>query len=388
MLNRNKCICLVLICCLVVVSLCGCAPKTEPQISIVLPENDQRDYVEYEVTTGTFEKEIATAGMLYFLNSTEIVLEDVGGVLAEDIVVKRDQLVKEGDVLAVFKLPYNESDLKIKRLEYTQANSEYQSQISLYNSQIEAKRAQIASLSGVDAEIAKLELENIQIDRDQYDAKQKDKLSKLLETIETMESYAEPLVLRAPMSGLIHSVPKSTRAGTEFSAGQVIFKMYELSVENALIRCDKMEYQSFIYGMKTTIFSTSIDFTSTGTVVASPHCLTEENVDNDFVYIKIDDQKALENAVNYYIAENKKPTDPLAVRGVAIRIENVTMLSSKAIHFDTEKPANSYESAKGWVYVMNENGSVSRRDVLVGPSDGNITCILSGLSAGEKVIKY
>jgi hypothetical protein len=64
------------------------------------------------------------------------------------------------------------------------------------------------------------------------------------------------------------------------------------------------------------------------------------------------------------------------------------MLSSKAIHFDTEKPANSYESAKGWVYVMNENGSVSRRDVLVGPSDGNITCILSGLSAGEKVIKY
>lgn len=39
-----------------------------------------------------------------------------------------------------------------------------------------------------------------------------------------------------------------------------------------------------------------------------------------------------------------------------------------------------------FVYVLNADGTVAKRDVAVGPADGRVTTITSGLSAGDKVV--
>ena len=43
-------------------------------------------------------------------------------------------------------------------------------------------------------------------------------------------------------------------------------------------------------------------------------------------------------------------------------------------------------SSGNFVYVLNDNSTVSKRDVIIGPNDGKHTVITSGLKAGEKVV--
>src|SRR6202007_1742111 len=39
-----------------------------------------------------------------------------------------------------------------------------------------------------------------------------------------------------------------------------------------------------------------------------------------------------------------------------------------------------------FVYLLNDNATVSKRDVAIGPTDGKHTVITSGLKAGDKVV--
>jgi multidrug efflux system membrane fusion protein len=43
-------------------------------------------------------------------------------------------------------------------------------------------------------------------------------------------------------------------------------------------------------------------------------------------------------------------------------------------------------SSGNFVYLLNDNSTVSKRDVIIGPNDGKHTVIISGLKAGEKVV--
>ena len=371
----------------------GCTKEESGNYTLLVPENEEVTYTEYEVTRGTFEKEIVSLGYMHFLSSAAIKLEESGAVLAEEITVGFGDLVEAGDVLAVFDLSYSESDLKLKRLEYDQAVSAYESQLTQYASQIEAKRAQIESLTGTDKAIAELELESLQLDLQLYDDKQSKQLENLRESLEEMESRTEPLVIRAPFSGLINSAPKRTSAGQEFSAGQVLFTMYEISPENVLLRCESMDYKSLIFGMQTRVFCTAIEgFETTGHVVASPHDLTDEEVPagNDYAFVRIDDPKALQVFADFCIENNKSPTSiAFGTRGYAIRIEDTLLLQTKLLTMSDpnfEETSNGFTSTKAWVYILNDNGTPIRHEVLVGPRGGNMACILSGLNEGDIVV--
>ena len=390
-MRNRKGICLLLAALLFAGTLYGCAGKQQdaPLYPADIPAGKEQSFQEYEVTCGTFEKEIATSGYLAFLNSTEILLEEDGAVLAEDITVKSGDTVSAGDVLATFSLPFDESEWKIRNLEYSQAQSEYQSACSQYESQIASKQASLAGLTGTDLQIAELELESLKLDMQQYKQKQTATLEKLQKQIDDMEADAQPFVIRAPISGVVYSVPRTGEAGTSFDKETVLFTMYETT--DALVKCSSMEYQNFLVGMEAYVYSTAsaVNFNTVGRVVASPHAITDETLDNDFVYLRIEDEAALEQLRNYCAQNKKSLTDvPLAVRGVAIRIENALLLNKSAVHYVGKAPESVYESCTAWVYVRSTDGGVSRREIIVGPSDGNTVCVFDGLEAGERVINY
>ena len=392
-MQLHKFICFFLAIMMLATVATGCSDNNHTnQLELNLPVPEEVEYVEYEVTRGTFEKEVVAVGHFHPLSSEKVVLEESGAVLKEDITVKAGTYVEAGDVLAIFALPYDESDVKVKQLEYDRAMGEYQSRISQYNSQIEAKRAQITTLSGTDKQVAELELESMLIDKQMYDAQQSTKLATQLEALEEMKAKKDPYVLYAPISGIVNYVIKNGRTGTEVSNGTVVFTIYEISVENVLLRCDTMDYTSLIYGMETRVFCTQAgaEFDTTGRVVASPSALTEEDLNNnDFTYIKIDDIKILEQFRDYCIDNQKSPTSlAIAVRGISISMEDVLLVNTKAINFiqNGETERTTYDSCLGWVYVLDENGSTARRDILIGPTDGNTACILDGLEVGDVIV--
>ena len=49
-------------------------------------------------------------------------------------------------------------------------------------------------------------------------------------------------------------------------------------------------------------------------------------------------------------------------------------------------PAIQLGASGNFVYLLNDNSTVSKRDVVIGPTDGKHTVITSGLSAGDKVV--
>ena len=49
-------------------------------------------------------------------------------------------------------------------------------------------------------------------------------------------------------------------------------------------------------------------------------------------------------------------------------------------------PAIQLGASGNFVYLLNDNSTVSKRDVVIGPTDGKHTVITSGLKAGDKVV--
>jgi multidrug efflux system membrane fusion protein len=49
-------------------------------------------------------------------------------------------------------------------------------------------------------------------------------------------------------------------------------------------------------------------------------------------------------------------------------------------------PAIQLGASGNFVYLLNDNATVSKRDVVIGPTDGKRTVITSGLAAGDKVV--
>ncbi len=373
--------------------LCGCSAKPstdEIGIPDQMPQKQETVYQEETVSFGTFEKTIATAGNLYFLNSEAVTMEEDGAVLAEEIQVKRGATVKAGDILAKYTFDSDPTDLKTARLEYEQAQKSYENELSQHDSKLAAKQAEIETLSGEDRKIAELELETLQLEKQTYQANQQQKIDQLKEQVDELTKYSQPLLVRAPVDGVIASVPENTVVGTETPKGTPLFTLY--STDKVLVRCMDMEYQKFLYGMPVEIYATAagVDFKSSGHVAASPHGIMEGSGEGglqECIYVSIDDQAALNSLLTYCRDNQKSFTDlTLAVRGVSVRIQNTALVSTSAIHFDTNAEDSSVTTRTGWVYLKGEDGSISRRNILAGPSNNSQTCVFDGLDEGDCVV--
>lgn len=370
--------------------LCGCSaqPNTSnAELSDQLPKHQETVYQEEIVSFGTFEKTISTAGNLYFSNSESVVMQEDGATLSKEIQVKMGSVVKAGDVLAEYTFKHDPTELKTAQLEYDQAQKNYDNQLKQHESKIDAKQAEIETLAGEEREIAKLELETLQIEKQDYQAKQQQTIDQLKEQVDELTKRSQALLVRAPIDGVIASVPDETTVGTEVPKGTVLFTLYD--TDKVLVRCAEMEYQKFLYGMPVTVYSTAanVGFESTGRVAASPYGIMEED-ELGGIYISIDDQNALESLLNYCRNNNKSFTDlTLAVRGISIRIENVALVTTSAIHFNSEtNDQQSVATRTGWVYLKGADGSISQRSILVGPNNNNQTCVFDGLDEGDCVV--
>jgi len=352
-MSRIKAVLSVLI---AAVALSACAAT--PAETQSLPTPAAVNYKTTQVQRGTFELTQKSGGSFEYPVTNSLSYEYDGAILKEEIPVHRGSEVKKGDVLATFTFDVSNAELEKKELSYrevvsdaAQKRKEYLDRINSYSATPDTTAGKIAALQ---KEQAENELKLFEITSAQ-------ELEESQKELEEYRSLFSGKTLIAPCDGVVFSVA-SVLAGHEVAKGTALVTLYSPdTVYLKLSSPTKDMIQMASLGAAATV--TSGKWSSSGKIVSTPAGI-DEQTDNQDIYISIDNPQKIPQAGS-----------PSA-ECVALRLDDMLLLDRHALHTD---------SAIKYVLIL-ENGVTLKRNVLCGPENNEVVCILDGLSEGQQVI--
>ncbi|MEG2597702.1 MAG: HlyD family efflux transporter periplasmic adaptor subunit, partial [Oscillospiraceae bacterium] len=142
--------------------------------------------------------------------------------------------------------------------------------------------------------------------------------------------------------------------------------MADYTVMIAKIKVDEYDVSAIKEGKEVSVMVDSLDKEIKGTVG------------------KFSKQATEKDGISYFTADIMLPQDASLLEGMSVEVkilnqsvENVQMISMKALQFDSEN--------KPFVYVANEKGKMTTKPVKIGINDGVAVEIKEGIQADEKV---
>lgn len=349
-MSKIKRICSILLC---VLLLAGCAAPqqpgaTNPPETVAVKTN----YKLAEVTRGTFTQSSVLNCKVNSNRHEYIYCDYEGGILKDKIEVKRGQQVKKGDVLAT--ITYENSDAELARLElaYERAVDSMESGISNYYQRI-------ASIQGSDR-LSYLQRMQVEYELGAYKVSANARCEQALEALEEYKDRYTDKEIVAPMDGLVFTVGR-VDAGEEIPEGTLLVELVDISVPCVKIKdFTQRAYMLMTPGLDAVAMFKNESFPCV--VNGTPNVITSYNQSGENGSVTVSGDV-------FPITEFE-----FAVTLTVLELENMLMV-----------PANAVREG-GYVMVLEDGRQVKHR-VIPGPTgDGDMVCILDGLTEGQQVV--
>lgn len=347
----------------VLLLLGGCKDSKEEQTlySADLAAPGQANYEAMQAAEGEYVKSATGDASLYYPTTAELFWEKDNARFRE-VLVKKGQEVKKGDVLIAFDVEVSNADMQELSLNLTRtieaAETGKSERLSAIN---EAKRA-AEGLNGHELEIALLKAEKLQAEYEEFVYQSEFQAAQYRERIAQLESEMENNALIAPFDGVIDNV-ESYNIGDQVEANQVLVRMhatdkYYLSVKDTA--------GNLRYNMEVTIEAGKKDNTKTydGKVVTAYNALPA-SVPEGHSLIKLYDDVAAEN-----LEGNLKYQCDVE------KLQKVLLVNRSVV---------SSEDKKSYVYVLDDD-MIQKRYIVQGLRNVDTIWVLDGLSEGQNVI--
>lgn len=354
-MSKIKSICGIILCSLL---LFGCSSEEPENVS---QELQTPSAVNYQTTTaeyGTFQITQKNGGTLVYPVTQSVSCEYDHAVLKEKITVKRGDEVKEGDVIATFTFDVSQAELEELELAYRDAVNSFESKQKEYQTKIAGYDT---TADGIDGQIAALQKKQTENELELYKITAEQNLEELKKSLEEYRLLFSEQVVTAPCDGIVSSVASLT-VGHAVSKGTDIVEIY--SPDTVYFKL-KSPSKSFLQ-LAAPCLSVTITFRNgscTGHIASTPTGI-DAVIDNRDIYISIDRPQDITQ------------DNSLSTECVTLELQDVLLLDRTAVRHDDDID---------YVYIL-EDGTSLKRNVLCGPENSDVVCILDGLSEGQQVI--
>lgn len=184
---------------------------------------------------------------------------------------------------------------------------------------------------------------------------------------------ASYLMLHAPFSGVIGLT--DVAPGTLLAANEPVAELLDISQVKLDVALPEKYISRVTIGQTLTAYSDAFgDRAFTGTLAVMAPSVNSDNL-NTTVRLVFDNPQASKDALN------DKPA--LLVPGMLMR---VSLTVDNSVQLAIPVQSLLYAGQQRYVYVVDAENTVSRRDVTIGRNMGEQVTIVDGLSAGERVV--
>jgi len=332
--------------------LTGCAAETQTSQETILSEtvaDKVKTYETYEVVPSDIVKSgTMSLGVIY--TQTQVLKAPGNELWLEEVCVSRKDQVAEGEVIATFRRPSSEADVKEAELNLARAQEALDGQLEMLQAGVDNAQGEIA-----------LELAQLQYDKAAYMGQRQ--LKNLRTALDTAKAAFELVELKAPYDCIIDSVAylydkQEVNTGTEIVEISRLSSMAlvgETSTSNFQYG-NEIEVQ---YGKKDSRKSVSAKVVSTSTLLGQ---------EGQKIWILLDE-----------------PMDEDDLTKPSAQSEYVQIQGALTV------PRSAIESENGNAYVQILVDGVSHkryiiRGINVGTAGEGHVVVLSGLEAGQLVI--
>lgn len=282
-------------------------------------------------------------------------------LVLKEILVSRNQQVREGDPVVVLQGIGSASDIRQKELEIEALRANMEERLAWYAEQIEKIRDQ-AAYTKVRREIRDKQAESMEIDRDLYALQTESRLKTMEAGLEEMKAAAGEIVLYAPLDGFIRSVNSRYKTGDVIPAGT---ELCSINGTDSILLMGSSTSGCYVYGRELSVTVGRGDRARqvTGTVVSSPEVVPYRYRGSN-IFVRVDPS----------VLTGKSTQSSMEVNCLIMRDALVI-------------PKNAMTSEEGIYYVtILEGDTPKKRPVLRGPATGTMVVILQGIKEGDQVV--
>ena len=220
--TRRGLLCLMLAA-MTLLSACGGASGSEAML--LEPGSVERtgSHDTAAVVLGDMYRDVYEPAHAVYYRPESVVCGDLAGAKLVRILVKKDQVVQEGDVLAEFEVQYSQAELDGLYADLEIASLQYETSRQSYQAALDAAKAALAAgpVSGMERTLLELAVKRAQNEYDEYVRSGSLSLAAIYERIEEFEERIARTTVTAPCSGVVCSV-KKIDVGSVVAANTVI----------------------------------------------------------------------------------------------------------------------------------------------------------------------
>ncbi|MCR5796379.1 MAG: efflux RND transporter periplasmic adaptor subunit [Eubacterium sp.] len=331
------------------------------------------DATEYETTVvkkGSFKEEFNNTADIEYTSTSTIYIDQEDAIL-DSIKVKKNQLVKKGDVLAYYHVETSKSKMSKMKIENEQARAEYEKGLSALQTDLNNAKKQLSYLTdSVAKKMQKLEIKKKQSEIEEYKKREKEVKANEKEYNKLLKMRSKtPLISKK--TGKVVDVNRSV-IDEELDASTEIITLrnndkWKLRVADAN---NQLRYNMDVeirLGRKLNDY----DHILKGKVVTTTMLTGVEDLDsegNNKVYIEV--SKADRKKYNF---EDYN----IYIHAVSFEVKDTLLVDANAINEEAYEHYN-----KSYVYLL-ENGKLHKRFIVSNYHNDKVYAVSQGLEEGQ-----
>ncbi len=328
-------------------------------------EQNFHGYDVYTLEYGTFETTIAGIKANINMLETSTVRAEVanGNMYLLELCVSRGNYVSKGDVIAKVSTETSDLDMEELQLKLTRLEEDYVKYLADYDKQ-HKEAVENVSVYELPYKIDMIEIQQMELDYTRRVKSYEEQLANYREQIQEQKELAAMKEIVAPQDGFVLSV-SGLSVGQELKNGTEICR---IAPKDKIVFEFTDETMHYGYGMDLTLSSGNWRFPTTYEVeVVSALGKTlygSWNQTTSFVDGEYDIGELLEQS-------------PYLVSGTTNVMENVILVPVDAV---------TQEGSKLYVNVLNEDGSLLKKQFISGGKNADNYWVFDGLEAGMQII--
>ncbi len=358
-MSGNRRIAVFLWLAILLLSACGEPEQSQNLLEETLTAPEQANYKTVPVQEGEYVTSISGTASVRYLKSASLSWEKSNACWRE-ILVEPGQQVKAGEVLAVFDIIASKADWEEVKLQQERARDKDEKGREARLSAIAQAEKSAEGLTGHALQIARLRIEKLETDYEQFVYESECQLAQLEERRKALEAERENHTLKAPFDGVIDTVAACT-PGERVAAGAVLITMHE---PDRFLLFTEENAEELRYNMQVSIQGADNGRNVSGRVVSAPN-IFPAGMSAGQVLIALDGNAAAD-------ALGSAP-------GYVCRTEDLKNV------LVTDRSAVKKENGKSFVYVL-EAGGIQKRFVQPGFGNASQIWLLDGVLQGQSLI--
>lgn len=375
--GRNRAVLCLALTILTLLSACG-TDRTTGEAMLLEPGSVSAvgEHSVAPVVRGDMYRAVYVPAVATYYRPEAVICGDLAGATLLRILVKRDQMVQAGDVIAEFDVEYSQAELSGLYADLEIASLQYETNRQTYQAALDAAKAALAGApaSGTERTLLELAVKRAQNEYDEYVRSGSLSLAAMYDRIAEVEARIENTTVTAPCSGIVSSV-KHVEEGTVVTADTVLCEIADpesrfFQVESRVDSTRKLDH-SFHWGGQ--VF------------ITNALCMDGAEIPGHVVFAP---DAGGGGGTALVTADDPEMMQMLLTSGVAsfvtarYTLSNVLMIPNTALQ---------REGSDVFVDVL-ADGVICKRYVLVGvagretETDAEVLQVLEGLSEGDLVM--